>query len=114
MPNVSPSVKAFAGRWRIVEMDQWDSDFLDLDGEAHVTFQGASNGEIAFGALQGTLDIRYGSRDGSGRAEFTWVGHDEGDPVSGRGWVELGTAGRLVGYFCIHDGDESGFVCERA
>jgi hypothetical protein len=23
---------AFAGRWRIVEMDNWDSDFLDLVG----------------------------------------------------------------------------------
>ena len=27
-------VKAFAGRWRIVEMDNWDSDFLDLVEEA--------------------------------------------------------------------------------
>ena len=28
--------KAFAGRWRIVEMDNWDSDFLDLVEEAHL------------------------------------------------------------------------------
>ena len=26
--------KAFAGRWRIVDMDNWDSDFLDLLVEA--------------------------------------------------------------------------------
>ncbi|MDA8231583.1 MAG: hypothetical protein M0006_09615 [Magnetospirillum sp.] len=30
----------------------------------------------------------------------------------GRGWVVLGTAGRLVGHIFIHNGDESGFVCE--
>jgi hypothetical protein len=26
----------------------------------------------------------------------------------------IGTAGRLVGHFYIHNGDDSGFVCERA
>jgi hypothetical protein len=34
--------------------------------------------------------------------------------ASGRGWVVLGTAGRLVGYFYIHNADDSGFVCDRA
>ena len=37
-------VPAFAGRWRIVEADTWDNDFLDLVEEAHITFQGASDG----------------------------------------------------------------------
>jgi hypothetical protein len=105
--------KAFAGRWRIVEMDTWDNEFLDLVEEAHITFEGISGGEIAFGALQGTLDVRYVSRNGSACAEFSWEGHDENDPVSGRGWATLGIAGRLVGHIYIHNGDESGFVCER-
>jgi len=26
----------------------------------------------------------------------------------------IGTAGRLVGHFYIHNADDSGFVCERA
>jgi len=56
--------KAFAGRWRIVEMDVWDKDFLDLVETAHLTFKGAADGEIAFGALKGFLDVRYGTRDG--------------------------------------------------
>jgi hypothetical protein len=29
---------SFAGRWRIVGMDNWDSDFLDLVEAAHLTF----------------------------------------------------------------------------
>ena len=64
--------KAFAGRWRIVEMDVWDKDFLDLVETAHLTFKGAADGEIAFGALKGFLDVRYGTRDDSACAEFTW------------------------------------------
>jgi len=49
MAKVPGFAKAFVGRWRIVEMDVWDSDFLDLVEEAHLTFQGKSDGEIAFG-----------------------------------------------------------------
>lgn len=39
MARVPGFAKAFAGRWRIVEMDNWDSDFLDLVEEAHLTFE---------------------------------------------------------------------------
>jgi hypothetical protein len=75
-------------------MDVWENDFLDLVDEAHLTFRGKSDGEIAFGALKGFLDVRYGTRDGSACAEFSWEGHDENDPACGRGWVMIGTAGR--------------------
>ena len=107
MARVPSFDKAFAGRWRIVEMDVWDNDFLDLIEEAHLTFKGAADGEIAFGALKGFLDVRYGARDGSACAEFSWEGHDENDPACGRGWVVFGTAGRLVGHFYIHNALES-------
>ena len=113
MAKVPALAKAFAGRWRIVEMDLWDNDFLDLVEEARLIFRGAANGEIAFGALTGQLDVRYGARDGSACAEFSWEGQDDNDPVWGHGWVVLGTAGGLVGHFYIHNGDDSGFVCER-
>ena len=72
MAKLPAFAKAFAGRWRIVEMDVWDKDFLDLVETAHLTFKGAADGEIAFGALKGFLDIRYGTRDGSASAEFSW------------------------------------------
>ena len=84
MAKLPAFAKAFAGRWRIVEMDVWDKDFLDLVETAHLTFKGAADGEIAFGALKGFLDVRYGTRDGSASAEFSWEGNDENDPASGR------------------------------
>jgi hypothetical protein len=46
MPKVPSFAKAFAGRWRIVEMDTWDNAVLDLVEEAHITFTGASDGKI--------------------------------------------------------------------
>ena len=42
------------GRWRIVETDLWDRDYLDLCGPATLTVT-AQGGEIAFGALEAGL-----------------------------------------------------------
>lgn len=65
MAEVPAFAKAFAGRWRIVEMDDRDNDVLDLVEEAHLTFKGAADGEIAFGAPKGFLGVRYGARNRS-------------------------------------------------
>jgi hypothetical protein len=113
MAKVPAFAKAFSGRWRITEMDVWDNDVLDEVEEAHITFDGPASGEIAFIAISGDLDVRYGSRDGSASAEFSWQGSDDGEDACGRGWVVTGTAGRLIDHFYIHNGDESGFVAER-
>jgi hypothetical protein len=89
MTRMPAFAKSFACRWRIVQTDSWDNDFLNLVQEAHVTFQGSSDGEISFGALRGFLDVRYGSRDGSACAEFSWEGNDEKDPAFSRGWATI-------------------------
>src|ERR1700719_1051013 len=38
MAKAPAFAKAFTGRWRIVEMDVWENDFLNLVEEAHLTF----------------------------------------------------------------------------
>lgn len=108
--RASALAKAFTGRWRIAEMDVWDD--LDLAEPAHITFEGDHDGSFAFVAVSGQMDVRYGARDGSACAEFSWEGFDDAEPSSGRGWAALGTAGRLVGHIFIHNGDNSGFVAE--
>ncbi len=104
--------KAFMGRWRIVEMDVWDNDYLDLIEPAFIQF-GTEDGAFVFGAVKGWLDVRYGTRDGSACVEFSWEGFNDADQACGRGWAMLGTAGRLVGDLFIHNSDSSGFVAER-
>ncbi len=114
MARMAALAKPFAGRWRIVEMDVWGKDDLDLVEEAFIAFTGASDGEIAFIAVTGGLDVRYGTRDGAAFAEFSWQGFDENDEASGRGWARMDSEGRLVGHIFIHRGDDSAFVCERS
>jgi hypothetical protein len=104
--------RAFAGRWRITEMDEWDE--IDLLGAAHITFSGKDNGELVFIAIEADLDVYYGARDGAPCAEFSWHGFDDGSPTIGRGRAALGAADRPVGHIFINKGDNLGFIAERS
>ncbi len=97
------------GRWRIVEADLWDRDHLDLCGPAALVIEANCQGEIAFGALQATLDI--GSGDTA--VDFTWAGFDEMDEVSGDGSAELLDDGSLQIEFAYHNGDEAVLKAKR-
>jgi len=105
--------RGLIGRWRIVEMDLWDRDALDLVAPAYFELRGNGRGCFGFIAVEGDLDCRYTDADGRPRVEFTWEGDDEGDPRSGRGWAELESDGALRGRFFFHAGDDSGFVAVR-
>ncbi len=80
------TAQAFAGTWRIVEMEVWDEDAFDLLGPAHFTFGKNGLGNFRFIAVEGDLDCRFGERDGKALVEFSWSGYDENDPAGGRGW----------------------------
>jgi glycosyltransferase involved in cell wall biosynthesis len=73
------------GRWRTVEADIWDRAYLDLCGRAMIVIGADGRGEIAFGAMQVTLDIEYGPTS----IASAWIGFDEMDEVSGEGTAEL-------------------------
>ena len=55
------------------------------------------------------MDCRHGQRNGRPSVDFTWDGNDEGDPASGRGWVNLRKDDSLTGHIYFHQGDGSGF-----
>ena len=73
------------GGWRIVKADIWDRAYLDLCGPATIVIGADGRGEIAFGAMQATLEVEYGPTS----IAFTWTGCDEGTEVSGEGTAEL-------------------------
>ena len=91
------------GRWRIVEADLWDRAHLDLCGPASLVVRANGSGEIAFGALQGSLDVDYGPDE----IGFTWVGFDEMDEVSGAGSAEPQDDGSITIEFEYLLGDEA-------
>jgi hypothetical protein len=98
------------GRWRITEMDLWGPEDIDLVGPGFIELDANRTGTFGFIAVKGTLDWRETRRDGRPGVEFTWVGFDEDDQASGRGWAVLAEDGSLHGHIYFHLGDNSGFV----
>lgn len=90
------------GRWRIVEADLWDTGYLDLVAPATMVIRADGHGEIAFGAMQASLDLEYAPT----MVFFTWAGFDEMDEVSGSGTAELLDDGSIEIEFDYHLGDE--------
>jgi hypothetical protein len=90
------------GRWRIVATDLRDRDDLDLCGPAMLDIGADEQGEIAFGALEASLDLAYGHSD----VAFDWEGSDEMDEVRGTGFAELLDDGSLEIEFEFHRGDD--------
>ncbi|MCA9608096.1 MAG: hypothetical protein KC619_20950 [Myxococcales bacterium] len=104
---------AFAGRWRIVEMELWDEDAIDLDGEGNFTFTDGEQGRFQFICVHGFMDCRYSGSPDEPRVDFSWEGSDEDTPVSGRGWATIDDD-HIEGRIFIHNGDDSSFRARRA
>jgi hypothetical protein len=98
------------GRWRIVEADLWDRDYLDLVEPAYVTFDEDGRGEFAFGVVNATMELEYARRI----VFFNWAGFDEGDEVTGSGSAELDDDGTLEIELSFYDGDDALLKARRA
>jgi hypothetical protein len=104
----APADCRLIGRWRIVEADLWDREYLDLCGPATLTIS-TQGGGVVFGALQAGLEVQC-ARDSIG---FRWAGSDEGDQVEGEGTAELLDDGTIEIEFAYHNGDEAVLKAKR-
>jgi hypothetical protein len=96
------------GTWRIVWMDVWGQDFVDMEVPGHFTFREDGTGSFQFGLVCGEMDTQIQGN----RIEFSWVGNDEMDEASGRGCAEIAD-GELRGHIFIHQGDDSAFRARK-
>ena len=97
-----PAEGEVIGRWRIIEADQWDREYLDLVEPAFIRFDRDGSGDLAFGVVTASLHVDYARTvvfftfDGSDEGdEVSGDGSDEGDEVSGDGSAELTEDGAL-------------------
>jgi len=104
--------KAYVGKWRITEMEQWDKDFIDLVVQGNITVGDDGLGTLQFGAVEAEIDCRVESVGGVERLEFSFEGEDEGDAVCGRAWGQV-TGRTMIGRIYFHMGDDSGFSASK-
>ena len=107
------TAKSFKGSWRIVEMESWDHDAVEILGPGFLRFGGGGLGEFRFCTVQGGLDCRYGRRQGKPAVEFSWTGVSDTDDASARGWAVIEEDGTMRGKFFIHGSDDSAFKATR-
>ena len=103
----------YQGKWRITEMDEWDSDYLDMEVEAYIEIDSKGSGEFQFGLVFGQIDGVVVKNRGDERLEFTWEGNDESEATFGSGWLQLNDKDSIEGRIKIHQSDSSGLVAER-
>lgn len=103
----------FLGSWRIVEMELWELEDIEMLARGYIRFNRDGTGEFRFIAVQGGMDCRFAERDGRPIVEFSWAGYEEMDPTCGRGWAKLDADGRLRGRLFFHLGDDSAFTAVR-
>jgi len=96
------------GKWRIIEMPDYEDDLPDTMEPAYILF-GKSGGEFAFGCVTGAI---HGICQANS-VEFTWSGNNEMDEASGYGWAEIQDDGTLQGQIYLHNGDEADFIGRR-
>ncbi|EDM74688.1 hypothetical protein PPSIR1_06586 [Plesiocystis pacifica SIR-1] len=110
--------RPFVGTWRINSMQRWDADYYDMDGPAHVVIEpvrgdpDARQGRFRFGLVYGELDCRCLRGEQPPKLRFSWLGDDEGEPMAGRGWIEV-EGDEMRGQIFIHFGDDSTFTARR-
>ena len=112
--GTSDTPRAVFGAWRIIEMELWDEDAVELMGPALIEFARDDTGRFRFIAVEGGMDCRHEQRDGRPHVEFSWEGDDDGDSAHGRGWAALADDGSLLGHIYFHMGDDSAFRAVRA
>jgi len=88
------------GQWRIVEMEIWDQEYIDMEVPGHFTFHKNASGHFQFGLVQGEMDCRMETVGEKARVACSWEGQDEIDPANGRGLAVV-----------IENGDEDNIRC---
>jgi len=99
----------FNGKWRMVEMDQWEKEFIDLVEPGYIEFSNNGFGAFHFGCVYANIDYRINDQ---GKAEFSFYGDDEGQEIFGRGWAKVDNKGLYGGLF-FHEGEECEFQAAK-
>jgi hypothetical protein len=98
----------FVGEWWIIEMSEWERDFIDLVAPGYLTIKTNGTGAFAFGAFESEIDCRVEKTGGQEWVAFSFAGWDEGDEVSGRGWAIV-NGKKMEGWIGFFLGEESTF-----
>ena len=93
------------GKWRIIKMPDYTSDYPDMVEPAYISFDGkgvaSSPSVVSLVPSMAPATATPSSSPGI---------NDEMDDANGDGWAELQHNGALKGQICFHGGDKANFT----
>jgi hypothetical protein len=88
---------SMTGAWRIVEMDLWDAEAIDLLGPGYIQFGADRTGRFRFIAVEAWMDCHSGQRDGS-PMRGVHLGRQRRERSRQRPWLGGAGGGRVVAW----------------
>jgi hypothetical protein len=107
----SASKKTISGDWRIVWMELWDQEYVDLVEPSYIRIS-HGRGEFQFGTVTGS----FHTDSNSTYVDSTWEGSQECDEACGEIYGTLneeGKEGDLCGTIDFWEGDQSEYRAVR-
>jgi hypothetical protein len=108
----SPTKKIISGHWRIVWMELWDQEYVDLMEPGYIRIDNDGRGEFQFGVVTGSFQANPATT----YFDSTWEGSQECDEARGEiygTFDEQGKEGELCGTIAFWEGDESEYRAVR-
>lgn len=93
--------------YKIVEMELWDKNAVDLTAPTGISIQG-KKGKLHFIGFDGQMDIKRAKE----RYLFTWISNDESEPASGYGNFTR-SGDNLTGRIYMHDSYDTSFIAVK-
>lgn len=98
------NVVSFNGRWRIIWMEMWDQEYVDMEVPGYVAVDVQGDGEFHFGIVHGY----FYAEPGKTYISSEWEGNAEMDEAQGEISAHV-EEGELRGVIEFSNGDESEF-----
>lgn len=104
----------FAGKWHIYEIDMWNGDYSNKTTEGFVKVEDSKIGSFQIGVISGEIEGKLVEYFGKESFEFIFEGTEDGDSISGCGWMLFREKDIVKGEFRFYLGSNLAFLAKRA
>lgn len=106
--------KNLTGTWHIYEMEEYDEDDFNMETQAYIKLKTNNSGNFEFANINGCIDGKMVRYSEGNQFEFNWEGAEEGQDISGSGWIKLKSKNIIKGELRFFCGEDTKFLARRA
>jgi len=105
--------KLLVGKWRIIEMTDFNQKDVDMEVKAYLAVERNESGAFQFLLVRGDICGEFSQTPDGSLFDFTWEGNDECDEAAGDGWIRSLDGKNAEGAIRFHCGDTHQFKAKK-